>query len=337
MRPRPVVRVGVSKQGRPRRTLPRAGPPARSPRSSTSPPGRTPRRSPPRAPRASSRRSCCAPPDLDDRQRSASRRSRVRCWSTTSSRSRPPATSPPRARHGGAGDGGGRRGQRRPGRPGRRGGALGAAAPLRRRAPRHPRGRGQRGPGRRGGRLRGPDVFSVEPTRAGRCAPPRRGAPVAGPAGPRRRRPASALVAVRPSTGDLLAVASGPAAAAWARRRRAATPPGRRFKVVTSLALLRAGLTPASAVSCPTTLTVDGKVFENYDDYRPTPPVGSPRGRGGQLLQHGLHRRPATSWRTATWPRRGPRWAWGWTATWGSRRTSAGSTAPAPPPRRPRP
>ncbi|SDS90189.1 Cell division protein FtsI/penicillin-binding protein 2 [Nocardioides scoriae] len=79
--------------------------------------------------------------------------------------------------------------------------------------------------------------------------------------------PASALVAVRPSTGDLLAVASGPGGGGLGTATEGRYAPGSTFKVVTSLALLRAGLTPASAVSCPPTLTVDGKVFENYDDY----------------------------------------------------------------------
>jgi len=39
------------------------------------------------------------------------------------------------------------------------------------------------------------------------------------------------------------------------------------MKIVSSLALLRAGLTPASTVSCPSTLVVDGKQFKNYSDY----------------------------------------------------------------------
>ena len=37
--------------------------------------------------------------------------------------------------------------------------------------------------------------------------------------------------------------------------------------MVSSLALLRAGLTPTSPVSCPPTTVVDGKTFKNYDDY----------------------------------------------------------------------
>jgi cell division protein FtsI/penicillin-binding protein 2 len=43
--------------------------------------------------------------------------------------------------------------------------------------------------------------------------------------------------------------------------------PGSTFKVVSSLALLRSGVRPASQVSCPATTVVDGKRFKNYDDY----------------------------------------------------------------------
>ena len=43
--------------------------------------------------------------------------------------------------------------------------------------------------------------------------------------------------------------------------------PGSTFKVVSALALLRAGLTPAPAVECPRTISVGGRTYENYDDY----------------------------------------------------------------------
>jgi len=43
--------------------------------------------------------------------------------------------------------------------------------------------------------------------------------------------------------------------------------PGSTFKVVSSLALLRNGLGPASPVRCPASLVVDGKRFSNYGDY----------------------------------------------------------------------
>ncbi len=80
-------------------------------------------------------------------------------------------------------------------------------------------------------------------------------------------RPASALVAIRPSTGDVLAAASGAGGGGNSTATVGRYAPGSTFKVVTSLALLRSGLTPASALSCPATTVVDGKSFKNYDDY----------------------------------------------------------------------
>ena len=78
---------------------------------------------------------------------------------------------------------------------------------------------------------------------------------------------ASALVAVRPSTGEVLAAANGSAAEGLNAATFGRYAPGSTFKVVTALALLRSGLTPESQVSCPTTTVVDGKRFKNYDDY----------------------------------------------------------------------
>lgn len=81
--------------------------------------------------------------------------------------------------------------------------------------------------------------------------------------------PPSALVAVRPSTGAVLAAANGPGGALnLATYGRAA--PGSTFKIVSSLALLRAGLRPTSRVTCPPSVVVDGKRFGNYSDYPPS-------------------------------------------------------------------
>jgi cell division protein FtsI/penicillin-binding protein 2 len=80
-------------------------------------------------------------------------------------------------------------------------------------------------------------------------------------------RPASALVAIRPSTGDILAAASGPGSGGLSTATVGRYAPGSTFKVVSSLALLRRGLRPSSPVSCPSTTVVDGKTFKNYDDY----------------------------------------------------------------------
>ena len=73
----------------------------------------------------------------------------------------------------------------------------------------------------------------------------------------------SALVAIRVSTGDVLAVANGPAgASAYNRAMIGRYPPGSTFKVVSGLALLVKGLTPDTPVNCPATIVV-GKEFSN--------------------------------------------------------------------------
>jgi Penicillin binding protein transpeptidase domain/Penicillin-binding Protein dimerisation domain len=82
-----------------------------------------------------------------------------------------------------------------------------------------------------------------------------------------RTRPASALVAIRPSTGAVLAVANNAATGGQSIATVGQAPPGSTFKVVSALALLRAGLDPNSRVSCPRTVTVEGRTFTNYSDY----------------------------------------------------------------------
>ena len=79
--------------------------------------------------------------------------------------------------------------------------------------------------------------------------------------------PASALVAVRPSTGAIVAAASGPGSKGYNTATFGQYAPGSTFKVVSALALLRAGLTPSSRVPCTPTTVVDGKSFKNYSDY----------------------------------------------------------------------
>jgi cell division protein FtsI/penicillin-binding protein 2 len=80
-------------------------------------------------------------------------------------------------------------------------------------------------------------------------------------------KPAAALVAIRPSTGAVVAAANNPGTKGQSLATVGRAAPGSSFKVVTALALLRAGLNPDSEVRCPNTVTVDGKEFENYDDY----------------------------------------------------------------------
>ncbi len=79
--------------------------------------------------------------------------------------------------------------------------------------------------------------------------------------------PASAVVAIRPSDGNVLAAASGPGSQGYSTATLGRYAPGSTFKVVSSLALLRAGLTSDSSVPCTRTIVVDGKSFKNYDDY----------------------------------------------------------------------
>jgi hypothetical protein len=81
--------------------------------------------------------------------------------------------------------------------------------------------------------------------------------------------PASALVAIRPSTGDIVAAANGPGTNGYNMATFGQFAPGSTFKSVSTLALLRAGLTASTPVPCTTSITVDGKRFENYDDYPP--------------------------------------------------------------------
>jgi cell division protein FtsI/penicillin-binding protein 2 len=82
-------------------------------------------------------------------------------------------------------------------------------------------------------------------------------------------KPAAALVAIRPSTGDLLAVANGPGSRGQSTATVGQYAPGSTFKVVSSLALLRAGLKPSTVIPCPPTTDVNGKTFKNYSDYPP--------------------------------------------------------------------
>ncbi|MDN5761147.1 MAG: penicillin-binding protein [Microlunatus sp.] len=79
--------------------------------------------------------------------------------------------------------------------------------------------------------------------------------------------PASALVAIRPSTGAIAAAANGPGNANQNLATIGQAAPGSTFKVASALALLRVGLTPSSKVRCPKFLTVDGRRFTNYSDY----------------------------------------------------------------------
>ncbi len=79
--------------------------------------------------------------------------------------------------------------------------------------------------------------------------------------------PAAAIVAVRPSTGEVLAAASGPGSEGLSTATVGQYAPGSTFKVVSALAYLRGGLTPDSTVSCPPAISVDGRTFQNFPGY----------------------------------------------------------------------
>lgn len=77
----------------------------------------------------------------------------------------------------------------------------------------------------------------------------------------------AAMAVVKPGTGEIVAMATSPAAGQNAFANFGKYAPGSTFKVVSSLALLRAGLTPTSEVSCPATTQVSTRSFKNYSDY----------------------------------------------------------------------
>ncbi|MBV8386798.1 MAG: penicillin-binding protein [Acidimicrobiia bacterium] len=79
----------------------------------------------------------------------------------------------------------------------------------------------------------------------------------------------AALVAVKASTGDVLAVANTPADSTYDRALAGRYPPGSSAKVVTSAALLQRGLTVNDVVPCPPRAVVGGKPFTNFEGEAP--------------------------------------------------------------------
>jgi cell division protein FtsI/penicillin-binding protein 2 len=75
----------------------------------------------------------------------------------------------------------------------------------------------------------------------------------------------AALVAIQPSSGDVLAVANRPLDDAFDRAIDGRYPPGSTFKVVSTAALLDNGLDPSATVPCPPTATVGGRSFKNFE------------------------------------------------------------------------
>ena len=146
--------------------------------------------------------------------------------------------------------------------------------------------------------------------------------------------PASAIIAIRPSTGEILAAANGPGNNGYNDATYGRFAPGSTFKTVDSLALAKKGVTPQSTVDCPTSVDVNGKIFTNDSFY---PPSANGRITLATALANSCNTayiNERTSSVTTTWSTRQPRSAWGSTTTSASRRTSATSCHPPPRPRR---
>ncbi len=73
----------------------------------------------------------------------------------------------------------------------------------------------------------------------------------------------TSFVAIRPSSGQILAVANVPGG--FDRAMQGIYPPGSTFKVVTAYALLQSGLSPSDKVSCPKSANVGGQVIHNSE------------------------------------------------------------------------
>jgi cell division protein FtsI/penicillin-binding protein 2 len=75
----------------------------------------------------------------------------------------------------------------------------------------------------------------------------------------------AALVAIQPSTGDVLAVANRPTDSSFDRALAGRYAPGSTFKVISTAALLRDGLSVDQPVACPKTINVGGRTFKNFE------------------------------------------------------------------------
>jgi cell division protein FtsI/penicillin-binding protein 2 len=75
----------------------------------------------------------------------------------------------------------------------------------------------------------------------------------------------SMIVALRASTGEVLAVGHGPDGGAANMAFNGQYPPGSSFKVVTTSALFSTGLAPDQTVECPETAEIFGRTFRNAE------------------------------------------------------------------------
>jgi cell division protein FtsI/penicillin-binding protein 2 len=81
----------------------------------------------------------------------------------------------------------------------------------------------------------------------------------------RARTDEAALVAVEPSTGNVLAVATRPVESSYDRALEGTYAPGSTFKVISTAALLRDGLSVRDTVACPPTIEAGGRRFKNFE------------------------------------------------------------------------
>jgi cell division protein FtsI/penicillin-binding protein 2 len=105
--------------------------------------------------------------------------------------------------------------------------------------------------------------------------PAKQGSPVHATIDPRVQRAAEkafagvgkpgALVALKPSTGEVRAAVNWPLGSAFNRALIGRYPPGSTFKVVTAAALLGGGLQPGDRVTCPKQAQVGGRTFHNFE------------------------------------------------------------------------
>lgn len=84
----------------------------------------------------------------------------------------------------------------------------------------------------------------------------------------------ASLVVIDVKTGGVLVAAQSPSGGTYPHATFGQYAPGSTFKAVSSLAMLRAGLTPTSTVQCPANLTVGTFTFGNYSGY-PSSAIGA--------------------------------------------------------------
>lgn len=84
----------------------------------------------------------------------------------------------------------------------------------------------------------------------------------------------ASMVVLDRSTGAVRAAANSPDTGADPAATAGSVAPGSTMKVVDSLALLRQGYTPTTTVSCPTSISVNGKRFNN-DSWYPSTATGN--------------------------------------------------------------